>query len=84
MNIYVSYVLELKTNRQKFPSARGFLAMDTVTFEGVSGTKISVGFFYVWNLVLVFKSKVKLWSWSWKKKIAKKSLRNKTKFHEYH
>ena len=34
--------------------------MDTITFEGVSGSKQnSVGVFYVWNVGLALKSKVK-------------------------
>ena len=41
-------------------------AVDTITFEGVSGSKQNlVGVFYVWNVGLVLKSKVKSWSWSW-------------------
>ena len=40
--------------------------VDTITFEGVSGSKPNlVGVFYVWNVGLVLKSKVKSWSWSW-------------------
>ena len=109
--------------------------VDTITFEGVSGSKQNlVGVFYVWNVGLVLKSKLILWSWSWswfwtefwfsqklckatpnflnifsigritfsnelhcaililftilililKKTNSEKSLRNKTKFHEYH
>ena len=39
---------------------------DTITFEGVSGSKQNlVGVFYVWNVGLVSKSKVIPWSWSW-------------------
>ena len=39
--------------------------MDTITFEGVSRSKQNlVGVFYVWNVGLVLKSKVKSWSWS--------------------
>ena len=41
---------------------------DTITCEGVSGSKQNlVGVFYVWNVGLVLKSKVKSWSWfkSW-------------------
>ena len=42
-------------------------AEDTITFEGVSGSKQNmVGVFYVWNVGLVLKSKVKSWSWSWR------------------
>ena len=42
------------------------LAMDTFTFERVSGSKQNlIGFFYVWNVGLVLKSKVKSWSRSW-------------------
>ena len=41
-------------------------AVDTITFEGVSGSKQTlVGIFYVWNVDLVLKFKVKSWSWSW-------------------
>ena len=109
--------------------------VDTITFEGVSGSKQNlVGVFYVWNVGLVLKSKVITWFWSWpwswtefwfsqklcgatpnllnifsiwritfsndfhcailillmilililKKTNSEKSLRNKTKFHEYH
>ena len=40
--------------------------VDTITFEGVSGSKQNlVGVFYVWNLGLVLRSKVKSWPWSW-------------------
>ena len=47
MNFHGLYVLELKTNKQKFSSVwlyvctyvRGFLAVDTITFEGVRGSK---------------------------------------------
>ena len=39
--------------------------VDTITFEGVSGSKQNlVGVFYVWNIGLLLKSKVKSWSWS--------------------
>ena len=39
--------------------------VDTITFEGVSGSKKNlVGVFYVWNVGLVLQSKVKSWSWS--------------------
>ena len=42
------------------------LAVDTITFDGVSGSKHNlVEVFYVWNVGLVLKSKVKSWSWSW-------------------
>ena len=41
-------------------------AVDTITFEGVSGSKQNLAsVFYVWNVALVLKSKVKSWSWSW-------------------
>ena len=41
-------------------------ALDTITFEGVCGSKQNlVGVFYVWNVGLVLKSKVKSLSWSW-------------------
>ena len=40
--------------------------VDKITFKGVSGSKQNlVGVFYVWNVSLVLKSKVKLWSWTW-------------------
>ena len=40
--------------------------MNTITFEGVSGSKQNlVGVFHVWNVSLVLKSKVISWSWSW-------------------
>ena len=40
--------------------------VDTITFEGVSGSKQNlVGVFYVWNVGLVLKSKVISWSWFW-------------------
>ena len=39
--------------------------VDTITFEGVSGSKQNlVGVFYLWNVGLVLKSKVISWSWS--------------------
>ena len=38
------------------------LAVDSITFEGVSGSNQNlVDVFYVWNVGLVLKSKVKLW-----------------------
>ena len=40
--------------------------VDTITFEGVSGSKQNlVGVFHVWNVGLALKSKVISWSWSW-------------------
>ena len=40
--------------------------VDTITFEGVSGSKQNlVDVFHVWNVGLVLKSKVISWSWSW-------------------
>ena len=40
--------------------------VDTITFEGVSGSKQNmVGDFHVWNVGLVLKSKIISWSWSW-------------------
>ena len=40
--------------------------MDTITLEGLSGSKQNlVGVFYVSNVGLVLKYKVKSWSWSW-------------------
>ena len=42
------------------------LHVDTITFEGGSGSKQNfVRVFYVWNVVLGLKSKVISWSWSW-------------------
>ena len=39
--------------------------VDTITFEGVSGSKQNlVGVFNVWNVGLILKSKIKSWSWS--------------------
>ena len=53
MIVHVLYVLELTTNKKQFsslcPYVRGFfLAVDTISFEGVSGFKQNlVGVFYV-------------------------------------
>ena len=68
-NVHVLYVLEDKTSTKNFPSVclSGCLAvrtwtfhMDFITFEGVSGSKQNlVGVFYVLNVGLVLKSKVK-------------------------
>ena len=74
-NVHDLYVLEDKTIKKKFrlsvcldvwPYVRTWtFHVDTITFEGVSGSKKNlVGFFYVWNVGLVLKSKVKSWSWS--------------------
>ena len=141
MNFHFLYVLEHKTSKKMSVCMSVCLAVrtyirtwiltvDTITFEGVSGSKQNlVGVFYVWNVGLVLKSKVKSWSWSWTgfwisqkfcratsnlvgifsiqsitffnelhgeililviflflilKKNSKKSVRNKTKIHEYH
>ena len=44
----------------------GCTYVDTRTSKGVNGSKQNlVGVFYVWNVGLVLKSKVKSWSWSW-------------------
>ena len=78
-NVYDFYVLEDKTSKKKFPSVCLSICLDvwmyvrtwtfhvdTITFEGVSGSKQDlVGVFYVWNVGLVLKSKVISWSWSW-------------------
>ena len=78
-HVHVLYVLEDKTSKKKFPSVclsvclsiRTYVRtwtfhVDTITFEGVSGSKQNlVGVFYVWNVGLVLKSKVISWSWSW-------------------
>ena len=144
-NVYDFHVLEDKTSQKNVRLSvcldvwmyvrTWTFHVDTITFEGVSGSKQnSVGVFHVWNVGLVLKSKVISWSWSWswfwtefwfsqrlfgatpnlvdifsiwritfsnefyseililniilililKKKNSEKSLRNKTKFHEYH
>ena len=72
---YYNRMSENKTSKNKFPSVclSDCLAVrtwtfhvDTITFEGVSGSKQNfVGVFYVWNVGLVLKSKVISWSWSW-------------------
>ena len=69
------FVCLRRENKQKTISVclsvRGTFAVDTITFEGISGSKQKlVGVFYVrrhmfWCYVLVFKSKIKSWSWSW-------------------
>ena len=69
------YVLEDKTSKKKKNSVclsvcllvcTWTFAVDTITFEGVSGTKQNlVCVFYVWNVGLILKSKVKSWFWSW-------------------
>ena len=81
MNVHVLYVLDDKTSKN-IPVCLSIwlyvhtwtFAMVTITFEGVSGWKQNlVGVFYVWNVGLILKSKVKSWSWSgtgfwfWKK-----------------
>ena len=76
INVHVLYDLEHKTSKKNFrlsvwlsvcPSAcTRTIAVDTITFEGVSGFKQNLlGVFYVWNVGLVLKSKVTSWSWSW-------------------
>ena len=67
--------LRKQNKRKKFPSVclsvslsgcTWTFAVDTITFEGVSGSKPNlVGVFYVWNIGLVLKSNVKSWSWPW-------------------
>ena len=67
--------LRRKNEQKKFPSVcldvwlyvrTWTFAVVTITFEGLSGSKQNlVGVFYVWNVGLVLKSKVKSWSWSW-------------------
>ena len=74
-NVHDFYVLEDKTSQKKFSSVCLSVWMyvrtwtfhvDTITFEGVSGSKQNlVGVFHVWNVGLVLKSKVISWSWSW-------------------
>ena len=79
-NVHDLYVLEDKTRQRKVrlsvclsvcPSVWMYLRtwtfhVDTITFEGVSGSKQNlVDVFYVWNVDLVLKSKVISWSWSW-------------------
>ena len=63
-------------------------SVDTITFEGVSGSKQNlVGVFYVWNVGLVLKCKLKSWSWSkswsWTEFRFKKTLRSDTKLGGY-
>ena len=79
MNVNCFICLKRRNKPKKIPSLRLFVclsvclgvrmwsfAVETITFEGVSGSKENlVGVFYVWNLGLVLKSKVKSWSWSW-------------------
>ena len=101
MNVHVLYVLEDKTSKKKFrlsiclsvclsvrmSGCTWTFATDTITFEGVSGSKQNlVGVFYVWNVGLVLKSKVKSWSWSWSWTefwFCTKTLRSDTKFSGY-
>ena len=74
MNVHILYVLEEKTSK-KNPCVclsvwlyvrTWILAVGTITLKGVSGSNQNlVGVFYVWNVGLVLKSKVKPWSWSW-------------------
>ena len=77
MNVHVLYV---RTSKKKILSVSVGLSVclsvcvsvctwdfsvDTIIFERVSGSKQNlVGVFYVWNIGLVLKSKVKSWSWS--------------------
>ena len=72
MNVHVLDFLEDKTRKKNFhPSVclavrTWILAVDTIIFEEVSGSKQNlIGVFYVWNVGLVLKSKLKSWSWSW-------------------
>ena len=73
MNVHVLYVLEDKRSKKNSVCLSVWLAgctwtfaVDTITFEGVSGSKQNlVGVFYVWNVGLILKSKVTSWSWSW-------------------
>ena len=80
INVHVLYILEDKTSKKKFRLSvclsvclevwlyirTWTFAVDTITFEGVSGSKQNlVGVFYLWNVGLILKSTVKSWSWSW-------------------
>ena len=62
--------LRRRNKPKQFPSVWLYVRtwtfhVDTITFEGVSGSKQNlVGVFYVWNVGLVMKSKVKSWFWS--------------------
>ena len=60
--------LRRQNKQKKYPSVclcTWTFHVDTITFEEVSGFKQNlVGIFYVWNVGLVLKSKVKSWSWS--------------------
>ena len=66
--MFIFCMSEKTQQAKKCPSVRlsGCLAVrtwifhvDTITFEGVSGSKQNlVGVFYVWNVSLVLKSKV--------------------------
>ena len=77
-NVHVLYVLEDKTSKKNFRLSvcpcldvctyvrTWTFHVDTITFGGASGSKQNlVGVFYIWNVALVFKSKVISWSWSW-------------------
>ena len=66
MNVHVLYVLEDKTSKKKFrlsvclSGCTWNFAVDTIIFEGISGSKQNlVGVFYVRNVGLVLKFKVK-------------------------
>ena len=70
MNVHALYVLEHETSSRKFHLAvwlsgclavrTWILAVDTITFKGVSGYKQHLmGVFYIWNVGVVVKSKVK-------------------------
>ena len=65
VHFHVLYVLEDKASTKKFPSVclavrTWTFDVDTITFAGVSGSKQNlVGVFYVLNVGLVLKSKVK-------------------------
>ena len=72
MNVHDLYVLETKQAKKISVCLSVWLYVrtwtfhvDTITFEGISKSKQNlVGVFYVWNVGLVLKSKVKSWSWS--------------------
>ena len=75
-NVHDLYVLEDKTSQKNFRLSvcldvwmyvgTWTFHVDTITFEGVSGSKQNlVGAFYVWNVGLVLNSKVISWSWFW-------------------
>ena len=71
-NVHDLYFLEDKTSQKKISVCLSGLYVrtwtfhvDTITFEGVSGSKQNLaGVFYVSNVGLVLKSRVISWSWS--------------------